>query len=146
MGYYTYYTLSITNEDGSEIGTEGIEVVKPVIKELHCIYPEASTPLTSITAFKNFQLFGDTVKWYNHEEDMIAISRLLPNFVFMLRGDGEDSGDVWAKYFQDGKYYEEIQDGKYYEIQEEWTPPPFNKELLRSKERCLRLPLILVGL
>lgn len=46
------------------------------------------------------------VKWYDHEENMKEISKLFPDMVFQLRGQGEDPEDMWEKYFQNG-YCEE---------------------------------------
>lgn len=44
-----------------------------------------------------------SVKWYNHEADMKALSYKFPGVLFTLFGEGEESGDIWKKYFQDGK-------------------------------------------
>lgn len=46
---------------------------------------------------------GDSCKWYRHEIDMKAFSTLFPNLIFRLTGEGEDPGDIWKKYFKDGK-------------------------------------------
>lgn len=51
---------------------------------------------------------GHSMKWYEHTEDMIAISRLYPNAVFELSGWGEESADIWKKYFHYGKYQFEM--------------------------------------
>ncbi|MEI2465158.1 hypothetical protein [Niallia taxi] len=34
---------------------------------------------------------------------MREISKLYPGVIFKLHGEGEESGDVWYKYFKDGK-------------------------------------------
>lgn len=50
-----------------------------------------------------FDPFDDTTKWYSHEDDMRAISKEYPGVVFILSGEGEESGDIWRKYFCEGK-------------------------------------------
>jgi hypothetical protein len=44
----------------------------------------------------------DSVKWYEHEAEMHFLSLKFPNIVFQLHGEGEESGDVWYKYFKNG--------------------------------------------
>ena len=34
---------------------------------------------------------------------MLKLSKLFPTTVFRLRGEGEESGDVWVKFFKNGK-------------------------------------------
>ena len=45
----------------------------------------------------------DGVNWYNHEEEMRELSKRHSGFVFKLSGEGEVPGDIWIKYFQNGK-------------------------------------------
>lgn len=45
----------------------------------------------------------DSCKWYDHEKDMKAFSKKFPNVLFTLHGEGEEAGDVWNKYFVNGK-------------------------------------------
>lgn len=39
--------------------------------------------------------FLDDVKWYEWESDMIALAKENPDVLFILDGDGEESGDIW---------------------------------------------------
>lgn len=58
----------------------------------------------------------DETKWYNHETEMSAISRLYPNVIFELSGEGEEGGDLWRKYFKNGRVqrcYAEINYSEY---------------------------------
>ena len=54
---------------------------------------------------------------------MRKVSRRHPEAVFTLRGEGEDPGDRWVEYHQNGR----IQ----VERLPEWTPPPFDPAKLK---------------
>jgi hypothetical protein len=42
------------------------------------------------------------VKWYEHDHHMEVISQEYPDILFILNGEGEESGDIWRKYFKNG--------------------------------------------
>jgi hypothetical protein len=44
-------------------------------------------------------------KWYDHDDDMKALSKLFPDEVFILRGVGEEFPDVWRKAYKNGQMY-----------------------------------------
>ena len=46
---------------------------------------------------------ADMAKWYDHEEDMCAISLLFPDVTFQLSGEGENQGDLWEEYYHNGE-------------------------------------------
>jgi len=46
---------------------------------------------------------AEECKWYDHQEDMRAFSRKYPETVFVLKGEGEEAGDLWLRYFYNGK-------------------------------------------
>ena len=51
---------------------------------------------------KHEAYFGswDSVKWYTHENDMIAVSKEFPEMTFKLEGHGEDFDDIWVEYYK----------------------------------------------
>lgn len=85
MGYYTGYTLAIKNGSND------------LIDELREDYEDAAYALMSN---------GDSeqsCKWYDHEKHIKAFSLNHPEALFILNGEGEESGDIWVKYFKNGK-------------------------------------------
>lgn len=86
MGYYTGYSLNISGP-GS----------------VHIIYEVRAKYENARYAFdENGEQYA-TCKWYDHEDDMKAFSRLYPDVLFTLNGIGEDYPDIWVKYFKNGK-------------------------------------------
>ncbi|MCY8191473.1 hypothetical protein MOC62_07625 [Bacillus spizizenii] len=85
MGYYTDYKL--------EIDPEPIGLLKYLTKN----------DLLDSYLFHALTDRGSEMKWYDHEDDMKDISKDFPEALFTLNGDGEESGDVWRKYFKNGK-------------------------------------------
>lgn len=80
MGYYTRHELEIIEGGNHDIDYEaGIAIVSGY-----------GTP------------FEDEIKWYDHEKDMRAYSKKHPDTLFKLSGEGEESGDIWAEYYQNG--------------------------------------------
>ena len=41
--------------------------------------------------------------WYGHEDEMREFSEMYPDHLFELGGCGENSEDIWIKYFKNGK-------------------------------------------
>jgi hypothetical protein len=82
MGYYTNYSLSILEGNDPNIDYE--------------------YEIGEISGYGE-STFEEDIKWYNHTKDMINISKKYPNTVFALKGIGEESDDMWIRYFKDGK-------------------------------------------
>lgn len=89
MSYRTYYSLSV--EDTPE------EEQLALIAKLRGSCEDAEY------AFNSEGLPEDDCSWYEHEGDLRAFSKLHPDKVFCLYGDGEDSNDQWYLYVKDGK-------------------------------------------
>lgn len=86
MGYMTNYELTF-NGDVSE------ETLADLL-----------TNTTGYTWDDNLELHD--AKWYNHHNDMIYVSTQYPYVEFTLKGEGEESGDLWKTYYLNGKYQE----------------------------------------
>ena len=51
----------------------------------------------------NFERWTEeAMKWYDHEADMITLSKEYPNILFVLDGVGEEFPDAWRKWFYNG--------------------------------------------
>lgn len=80
MGYYTQHELEVTPTD-FDINHKG--EISRISKYSDC--------------------FEDEIKWYSHEKDMRLYSRMYPELLFKLLGEGEENGDLWVEYYKNGK-------------------------------------------
>lgn len=95
MGYYTIYKLEdVFDEENEDSGLQKVEDYLYSDKEIQNRYEEL--------LYAIFHNSGST-KWYDHEKDMIELSKIFPRMVFTLSGEGEEPGDLWKKYFYNGK-------------------------------------------
>ena len=81
MGYYTDYTIT-TDKAIPEDFDEKFE---------------------QITDYSIYDMELLNVKWYDHKDDMLKISKEYPDILFTVDGDGEDQGDVWREYYKNGR-------------------------------------------
>jgi NAD+--asparagine ADP-ribosyltransferase len=117
MGYYTRYNLSI---DYSQLSKESEEKKEFEIKEIQQsnITDELKTKLISnieesyelkkitkndVINLLSFSPFKEQCRWYDHEFDMRRVSKHYKDVLFTLKGEGEESEDLWVKYFLNGK-------------------------------------------
>lgn len=45
---------------------------------------------------------GESYKWYEHDDEMKKVSEKYRDIVFILDGDGEESGDIWRAFYLNG--------------------------------------------
>ena len=88
MGYYTCYELSVDSPDYYDL-----EIIAQFRKENE----NANWALGSDGSTNG------ECKWYDHEDEMREFSKKHPDVLFTLKGEGEESGDMWYKYFKNGK-------------------------------------------
>lgn len=85
MGYDTSYSLTI-----QPANPETILALKEFSEEAdYCLNDDGSC--------------GESGKWYEHEEELREFSEHRLDVLFTLSGEGCESGDIWKKYFKNGK-------------------------------------------
>lgn len=104
MGYMTQYRVRVIEGDQDcEMpcrhckGTGKVRMT--VLEAIEEVYKETESELAFIHAMAE----GEPTKWYDHEKDMLSVSREWPDRVFRLDGEGKESGDIWVKFFKDGQ-------------------------------------------
>lgn len=87
MGYFTRFSLDIIGELPPDKNIEDFELE---------ISKKSSYD-------SDWTLFEDSVKWYDYSNDLKEFSKLYPELIFVLDGEGEESGDIWRSFYKDGK-------------------------------------------
>lgn len=85
MGYYTRHELEIVKGDND------------LIDEFRDISEDARHAIDSNGDSE------ESCKWCTHEDELRKFSLLHPEALFKLSGEGEESGDIWHEYYQNGK-------------------------------------------
>jgi len=97
MGYYTYYSMAIHEAD--KFPNKDSVMLD---KDEHKVLADSKVAVSKNITFKALE--DGSIKWYNHDEDMDAISKEMEDYVFVLYGDGEESDDKWKKIYYNGKH------------------------------------------
>lgn len=92
MGYCTKYNLKI--EKNNSCFTDS-EIFKQTVEKLELGIIDY--------ALDNDLKCYNAVNWYDHPKHMRAVSSVIKNVLFLLEGEGEESGDIWKEYYLNGK-------------------------------------------
>jgi len=140
MGYSTSYKLKVNAEEGESLNYNAIlaELKKKNTPQkdadlLKQLKSEKKTARDIIEEFREkyegaqyaISPSGNTnesCKWYEHEQELQEFSKTHPDVLFELVGEGEESGDLWIKYFKNGKMQR---------CGAEITYPPFDETKLK---------------
>lgn len=90
MGYYTRYELVKVSNPVAALETRNFVTDQEIKQEI-------------IATSGYSDPFSDSVKWYDHETHMKKVSKAHPGITIEIAGEGEEAGDLWKKYFRDGK-------------------------------------------
>ena len=91
MGYQTVFKLTVVKGDKDAIA----EVVSQ--NDDDKFYAIAHDPLGD---------YNEPAKWYEYDASMKELSRHFPDAVLQLDGEGEESGDIWRRFYHQGKVQE----------------------------------------
>jgi len=89
MGYYTDYNITITGIDNA---SQALKIAKEYID-----YFDISNDGTVLSA--NFN-----EKWYSWKEDSVRLSLNYPRILIEIKGEGEESGDIWKARIRSGNF------------------------------------------
>jgi hypothetical protein len=128
MGYTTSFKLCVVVGLGQDVDTSALNFDLMQIARF-----QTQTGWTART-HSIVCVYGiQDVKWYDHEEDLLGLSSKYPQFLFMLRGAGDDPGDIWIKYFKDGQIQSECARISLPAFDEKKLKPSHQREPLRRK-------------
>ena len=93
MGYYTCFSLEVMTADNSAVHPEAAAII---------------AKLRETNEYANSALNEDGItemdaKWYDYTDELREFSKLYPDAILVLYGDGENSDDFWCSYFRNGK-------------------------------------------
>lgn len=104
MGYITHFSFELIEPDDAELAAQ---IEREITAEAFETTPDKLGRWDSV--------FEDGMKWYEWHNDCMAVSRRHPEALFLITGDGEESGDIWACFFRNGESEEHRAP--------EWQPP-----------------------
>lgn len=108
MGYYTYYTVNgYKNKEDMSYDVNGLdkELDYQVANELNKLIYETDEELPDACGWNYLDdMFCESMKWYNCQQDMLEISRKFPTLWFKVEGIGEEYDDRWVMYVHNGKF------------------------------------------
>jgi len=90
MGYYTDYNITIAGIDNAN------QAVK-IAREYDLENFDVSNDGTVLSAQYNG-------KWYSWKEDSVRLSLNYPRILIEIKGEGEESGDIWKARIRSGNF------------------------------------------
>jgi Fe-S oxidoreductase len=133
MGYYTFYNLDIYKDNRNKKSKPDKDIVNDPYGEEQ--WEDGDDPIAVLRGFSEEASYAidengdgqDSTKWYEHDEDMVRLSKMFPDIVFKLTGEGETPDGLWECYYKNGKIqhcpariiYDDFDEEKL----EEWVDP-----------------------
>lgn len=112
MGYYTKFSLTMEpNRDAKQFMMDNRELIERAIEDKCDRYYDFDYVYAACFESEAWN-GGYGMKWYSHRGNMLAISKLFPEEIFILEGKGEDhypphTYDHWRETYRGGEVIEE---------------------------------------
>lgn len=104
MGYYTYHTMAAKSKT---LTPELVEEINKWLEERQVIGYALDKGVWNTHPEPDMMYaewdYHSECKWYEHDEDMEALSKAFPDVTFCLHGDGEEKHDEWDEYWLSGE-------------------------------------------
>jgi len=107
MGYRTYHSMDVINV-AEDYKLAIIADLRKTCEAAKYSLDEDGYPI-------------DETTWYDCDKHLREFSKEYPDIVIMIHGAGEECGDIWNRYFSNGKMQS---------CDATVTIPPFNPDLL----------------
>lgn len=106
MGYLTKFTLTLPEH----LTQKQVDF----IFDTDCI---EETPFSTTFYGRGHSRSSECIKWYpeHYEKELTQLSKMFPEVLFILDGEGEEAGDLWRMFFKNG-----LQERH---VAPPWTPP-----------------------
>lgn len=107
MGYYTQYKLTVEEANKeykiSDIVNKIMELRKENTSKFYAFEYNLEEEKENTSDSIELYFESDDCKWYDHDEEMLELSKHFPEIIFKLEGEGEENGDMWNTYYCNGK-------------------------------------------
>ena len=111
MGYYTDYEMVPARYNLESLSENAYLAIEAFVETDKC---EGWSYLRDVW-YGN----GNNLTWHEHDCDMRRLSTVFPSVLFTLWGRGEESDDLWKKYYLHGKCQVALGEIVYDEFDEE---------------------------
>lgn len=98
MGYYTSYTLHVQN-----ITPHDFDQLMDELRKRELFGYAFNEPTAGYNDHIGAVYSECECTWYEHDDDMLAISKMFPIARFCLSGEGKYRDDLWRHFFQNGR-------------------------------------------
>jgi hypothetical protein len=111
MGYYTYFRIESIDGEKEQIDKfyklldDHQDIDKFIAGNGELFYENyIKSDLEGLDfSYIGSSLNVESAKWYEFNDDMTKLSKLFPTLTFIIRGEGEESEDVWKAKVKNGE-------------------------------------------